>query len=133
MTKVYRHDRTQIALAAMPGTLKDMAERIGAPKATVQHWIKALRACGWAHVGKWKRTDGPGGLQPVFYAGQGRDAECTLMPYTKSETQARYKKRLQKSDDYAHIRAKITAKQRLKRQLAKLKGRTPTPFDALMM
>jgi len=133
VTKVYRHDRTQIALAAMPGTLKDMADRIGAPKATVQHWIQDLRACGWAHVGQWKRTDGPGGIVPVFYAGPGRDAVCKLKPWTTAEVNARYKQRLRKSEDYEHRRAKVTAKQRLRRQLEKLKGRTPTPFDALMM
>ncbi|WOH61925.1 hypothetical protein [Bradyrhizobium sp. BWC-3-1] len=133
MTKVYRHDRTQIALQAMPGTLKDMADRIDAPKATVQHWIQDLRACGWAHVGKWQRTEGPGGIVPVFYAGPGRDAPCKLEALTRTEVQQRYRKRLRKSEDYPHIRAKMTAKQRLKRQLVKLKGRTPTPFDALMM
>jgi hypothetical protein len=133
MTKVYRHDRTQIALAAMPGTLREMAAKIGAPKSTVQHWIEELRACGWAHVGGWKRSDGPGGIIPIIHAGPGRDAPCRLKPYTKAEVDARYKKRRRKREDYPHIRAKTTARQRLERQLKKLQGRTPTPFDALLM
>jgi hypothetical protein len=133
MTKVYRHDRTQIALAAMPGTLKDMADRIGTPKGTVQHWIKELRACGWAHVGGWKRSDGPGGLQPIFHAGQGRDALCKLKPLTTAEVCERYRKRTAE-DGRRDVRlAKNRTRKHLKKLLAKAKGRTPTPFDALMM
>jgi hypothetical protein len=130
-----RHrDPMEQALRAMPGTLNEMVTRIGAPKTTVSHWVQKLRACGWAHVGKWERSSGPGSIQPVFHAGKGRDAPKPSA-LTHTEITRRYIAKMRVTGEYKHWRAGVSAKQRLDRKLTRMKqqGRTPTPFDALLM
>lgn len=133
MTRIYRHDPFELALRAMPGTLADIAAQVGAHKSTVNYWVRRLRNCGWAHVGDWQRTDGPGGIVPVFHAGQGRDAACKLKPFTKAEITARYMKNMRATGEYEFWRKGASAKQRVARMVQRNKGRPATPWDALMM
>jgi len=132
MTGKHHQDPMEQALRAMPGTLNEMAASIGVPKTTVSHWVQKLRRHGWAHVGKWQRSDGPGSIQPVYYPGRGKDAPKPD-PYTGTEIARRYFKKMRQTGEYQHWRAGVSAKQRLDRQLVKLRRRKPTPFDALMM
>ena len=133
MTRIYRHDPMEIALRAMPGTLKEIAASTGVPKSTVQTWLRKLKDCGWTHIGKWKRDDDHGLPVPVMYGGQGRNAICRLKPLTQTELTRRYKNRLRERGEFERWQAGHTAKRRVKRMLTRLKGRPPTPFDALMM
>lgn len=125
-------DRYDMMLRAMPGTLNEIAYRTGVPKSTVKKWTMDLRNMGWAHVSRWKRSDGPGRMQPVIKAGPGRNVPCTLPVLTKTECQRNCRIKIMKADPDRHD--VHLARRRARWSAAKIvaSGRKATPFDALL-
>lgn len=59
-------------LAAMPGTISDLADRADATAAGVAGHIRALRAQELCHIGGWN-TPRKGGPAAIHHAGPGED------------------------------------------------------------
>jgi hypothetical protein len=115
----------------MPGTHNELIERTGMGKSTVKRWTVLLRACGWVHVPKWVRSDGPGRIQPVFRAGPGVNVPCDLPVLTPQERVERHRKRAKLSGEHQHKLARERAQKKAAR--VRKRGRPATPWDALMM
>lgn len=79
---------------ALPGTYAEIMEKAHVSYGTAKRWLKELRAAGECHVGKWKRSlNTSGHYQPIWVAGVGQDARCTLKPLTLTEQSRRYRKK----------------------------------------
>lgn len=79
-------------LAALPATRLDLPALAHTTTSTVQRWLKILHDAGEIHIGAWKRADGQGAMQPIWYSGAGKDARCTLKRLTVQQTSARYRR-----------------------------------------
>ena len=122
-------DRYEAALRAMPGTAKDIAERLGTTQFSVDRWTWVLRRLGWAHVGGWERCEGPGQMRPILHAGQGVNApKPKAIPY--AESLAAHRQRLKRDKDRYALKC---AKEKAHKAIAKIvkSGRKASPFDAL--
>ncbi|WP_290872065.1 hypothetical protein [Aquabacterium sp.] len=123
------NDWVETALRAMPATIRELTEITGRPKGTMKHWLYKLRSVGWAHVGGWKRSPGPGKKQPVFKAGPGKDKPPPPnIPLKDSVDRSRAKAR--QDGRYEFQLAKARAAKKVAR--IRKRGIPATPFDALL-
>jgi hypothetical protein len=72
-------------LQAMPGSVSQLVTKSGYHRATVERWVRTLRAEQASHIIDWLRPNGSGNFIPVHGKGLGEDAPCTLKPLTASD------------------------------------------------
>ena len=72
------HPTRQAVLAAMPGTVTEIAERIGKGKKIVARWADDLRQASESHIGAWQQPPNGGPNMAVHHAGPGADVVCEL-------------------------------------------------------
>lgn len=72
-------------LESMPGTVAQLVKKSGYHRATVERWLRKLRAADGSHIVDWQRPNGAGNFIPVHGAGTGVDVPCTLVALTSSE------------------------------------------------
>jgi hypothetical protein len=70
-------------------------------KSHVAYRVTAMREAGQMHIGKWKRPKAQGALQPIFHAGQGEDAPCTLTRRSDADYKRKYFKRVRRAIEKA--------------------------------
>jgi len=123
-------DHTEMLLRAMPGTRAHLRTTLHVSRSSVQRWLSQLHACGWCHIDMWIPSPDSGPFQPVYAAGQGVDADCTLTPQTASVSSKKSRSKAVRDGRRAFQLAKERAHKRASRLRAS--GKTATPFDALM-
>lgn len=121
-------DPTERMLRAMPGTMNELAARTGVSKSSVKRWCSILRAMGWAHVPRWRRADGPGGIQPVLHPGPGRSVPC---PPALPDAHYQAKCRAGAKKDGRHEFQLAKRRARDHARAVRQSGRKATPFDTL--
>ena len=72
----------QAVFAALPGTVEQIAKKIGACCSTVYRWIAKLRGENQCFVKSWRRTSGH--YRPSYAAGVGIDA---ILPAPRSDAE----------------------------------------------
>lgn len=78
-------------LQAMPGTKRQLVDRSGWPRDTVQRAISRMVAGVDYHIPAWApAASGTGPRAAVYHAGPGRCVPCNLRPLTKAERWQRY-------------------------------------------
>jgi hypothetical protein len=80
-------------IQAMPGTTGQLVEKSGWHHDTVARWVRRMRKTGECRIVDWRRPNRTGNFVPVYGAGPGADAVCTLKPLTNSEDWHLAKKR----------------------------------------
>lgn len=70
--------RRQALIEALPGTLKELAERLQVQPATVGIWVISLCGEGGAHIGEWRKQSRQGPPVRVYHSGPGPDVPCDL-------------------------------------------------------
>lgn len=122
-------NRYEMVLRAMPGTAKEIAERLHISQFSIDRWTLLLREMGWAHVGGWQHCTGPGKMRPIIHAGPGKDAP---RPPAITAEQALFNHRQRLRRDRERY-AKHVAKEKARKMVAKIvkSGRKASPFDAL--
>ena len=109
-----------------PGITKRGLERkLGMTRQTVWRVVKRLHVAGQCHIGGWLALKGGGPFQPRYVAGQGADAECTLVPMSNVETQRRFREKARADGRWA-LRA-----EKLRKQYARKKAGPSLWFAAL--
>lgn len=83
--------------AALPAGYAKIMRKTGLDRQQAERRIKAMRANGWCHVGDWKRPDAQGLFNPIFHAGPGKDAPCTLKPVPLNKIKRKYEQRVKKA------------------------------------
>lgn len=84
-------------LAVLPAGYAKIERKTKLTRAQVEYRIEWMRAREQCHVGGWSRADQQGSFNPVFHAGPGEDAPCTLKPRTSSQNEKRYRRRVQRA------------------------------------
>ena len=86
-------------LSALPGTRKEVQERTGLSKTTVQAWITRMHKDGTIRIGKWVKPT-PHSKPAASYRRKGRsdDAVCTIKPISNTEKVNRYREKLKRND-----------------------------------
>lgn len=122
-------DRYEMVLRAMPGTAKEISEKLGISQFSIDRWTLLLRQMGWAYVGGWQHCIGPGKMRPVIHGGPGKDVP---KPPGITAEQAMFNHRQRLRRDRERY-AKKLAKERARKMVAKIvrSGRKASPFDAL--
>lgn len=107
-------DHEKLVVEALPATLKQLEVKLGASRTSIKRWVSKMRKDGVIHVGDWKRSNGPGALQPVFVVGSGKDVEKPApVPYSVSLAKHRGKaKRSGWMAALVVVKPKMTAKRR---------------------
>lgn len=109
-------------VAEFPGTRNEIIERSGVARGTVTGWLTRMhnaepREC---HIGDWRRSEGKGGIQPIYFSGPGDDVVCKLKPYTAKQVNKRYRKKAREDGrlqlSYARQSAKRHAKKAARTQ-----------------
>lgn len=73
--RYYHH--TEEILKALPGTARDVANRVGLPYSCAWERLQTLYDCEWVHIGDRREHPNGGPQLPVYYAGKGDDVETT--------------------------------------------------------
>lgn len=60
-------------LAVLPGTARDVANRLDMPYSCVWSRLQTLYDCEWVHIGDTKEHPAGGPDMPVYFAGNGED------------------------------------------------------------
>lgn len=114
-------DRYDAILAAMPGTRRDMQEKLGLTKGALQNLLERLYNAGWCHVAGWERAtiNGTSKFLRILGAGPGQDSACDLEPLTqKQRDDRRYKKLVATGAIVQRVKARVD-RERIKRQKRK--------------
>lgn len=110
--------------AAMPGSARDIQDKVPVHPRTISRVISAIRREGATsdpkvnakcHIVRWKRSTNGGAFQPVYALSPGRDAPCLLKKLTMKQVRQRYLKRI-KGTDKPH---EIAERQRTRLQVMK--------------
>jgi hypothetical protein len=114
--------------AAMPGSARDLQDKVPIHPRTISRIIMTLRREGATddpkinsacHIIKWKRSANGGAFQPVYALGPGRDAPCLLKPLTEKQVRQRYLARIKGTEKMEQIQAR----QRTRLQVMKMAKR----------
>jgi hypothetical protein len=89
MPRDYHYAKRDI-LDSMPGTISEIIAKSGYERNTVERWMRRMRGVD-CHVVDWRRPAVSGPFVPVYAAGPGEDAVCTLKPLTPSQDWERRK------------------------------------------
>lgn len=87
-------------LAMLPATRQELAVRTGLTMDTTTKLVRELHLVGWIHIARWRRSPNKGRHHPVFVAGLGRDAVCTIPHKTPAEMYATWKAKAIKTGTY---------------------------------
>lgn len=116
------HFQQQALLAAMPGTLPQLAAATGLHVNTVSRFLKAMRgepdAAGFysaAHIRSWRRPH-KGAHMPVYERGRGRDAVDKFVPRTRSERHQRLVAKLERLGKIGEYRARDAQRRQERRK-----------------
>lgn len=102
MSRQRRDHNKHLVLAALPGTRRDIQERTGLSKTTVQGWITRLHKDRVIRISKWVKPT-PTSIPTAFYrVGGGPDAVCRIKPLTNREKVYRWRRRLKQRDPEAY-------------------------------
>lgn len=74
----------------LPGTKTEIAKATGFSREGIHTAVEKMRAEGLLHIERWKRSH-RGAISPVYAAGPGVDAVCTLKAFTPKQLAKRSK------------------------------------------
>ena len=81
-------------LGALPGTVKEISQKLGWTNGRVWDNVAYLRKTGRLHVGGWQRRGPAGGhFCKVYHAGPGPDVPCDLVPMDNTQTKRAFRER----------------------------------------
>lgn len=98
------HTRNLI-LAAMPGTVQEIAAAIGMPVTSTLRTIAQLRVDGLCHLGRWVRNERLVSVA-TYRAGRGIDAINNLPRMSRKEINDRFNKRIRGTDKHDQRKAR---------------------------
>lgn len=84
-------------LEALPGTRAKIVRKTKLTGPQVDYRIQCMRGLGTCHVGGWSRAEWQGSFMPIFHAGKGIDAPCTLKRKPDRVVEREYNKRVRKA------------------------------------
>lgn len=112
------HHIRKLILAAMPGSVHDIASEIGMPTTSTLRMINGLRSEGLCHLSRWVRNDRLVAVA-TYRAGPGVDAANKLPKMSRKEINDRFNKRIKGTDKHDERKARQRSAHWEKKAVAK--------------
>lgn len=109
--------QARLVLALLPCDHAAIQSKLKWSKSHAAYRVTVMREAGQLHIGGWKRPKAQGALQPIFHAGQGEDAPCTLTRRSDADYKRKYFKRVRTAIEKA--RDGVPQEGRYTRQVAR--------------
>ena len=116
------------SLMQEPKTRMEIIETCTVTRATMFYQISVLHKRGAIYISAWRRYNACVRFQPVFAAGEGKDARCPFKRKTSKQRNRDYINQMKANGEIAHHRSRKAAQKRARTILT---GPPKTWFAAL--